>query len=166
MAKTPPSFWPSIAKKTAPTLARMIKLKKNDPCAIVLPNEFIESYGFQNKGIKWAVMILSPHTLTVRIIAVKGSTIVKVTVDYIKKDVYETIHELEGIFIRNNMKTIYTSGFCISEAHKTPCHPFEAYFDPCDSPFDKDQLKSEMSEKPGVVNVEIANIDIKNGAFR
>ena len=47
-----------LTKKSAVTIARMIKLKKNNPSAIVLPTEFIENLMLEDPEKRWAVMIL------------------------------------------------------------------------------------------------------------
>ena len=149
-----------IKKITAVTIAQMIKLKKSNP--IFLSTEFIENLKPKETAKVWAVMILAPSTKIIRIIPTKSPMVIKVLVEYSKSEP-DLLQELGVVFMRNKLKTIYSTGICMM--HDPPCKPYEVYIDSGDIPISKDQLNSELLAMTNVTNVEITNVDVNNGDF-
>ena len=163
-----------MIRKSAPTMARMIKLKRDGPNIIVLPTEFIKSLtkkspipyypSLQPERVwdvedpKWALLILTSVTKIVRFIPAKSPTIIKVTINYLKSN--DFLQELGIVFMRNKIKTLYSTGYCF--ACDPPCSPMEGYIDLSDLSISTDQLKSELLALTNIVNVEITNLDVNN----
>ncbi|MHA1944855.1 MAG: hypothetical protein ACXAC6_17690 [Candidatus Hodarchaeales archaeon] len=146
------------------TIARMIKLEKKKDLS--LPLVFIEYLKSEDREKGWAIMILDSSTQIVRIIPTKSPCVIRVSIDYIKTKTLCDIPQEQGIiFMRNSIKTLYSSAICYAESHKTPCRPIEHYIDLSDLSISNDQLKSELLAIHGIVNVKITNLDVNNGDF-
>jgi len=139
------------------TIARMIKLNKKKP--ILIPPEFVENLKPEDSETRWAVIILAPScgSWTIRTIPTTSPTVIKVSIEWSQFEP-ETLQELGEVFMRNNIKTLYSTGICFH--HEPPC-PYEGYMN---SDFDSDltisqeQLKDELAEIKGAHEVEIISI--------
>jgi len=153
-------------KKPADTIARVIKLNKKVP--ILIPTEFIEilkpdemrKFTRLKKLKRWAVMILTPTcgSWITRTIPTKSPMVIKVSIEWSQIEP-ETFQEFGEVFMRNKIKTLYSTSLCM--CGRIPPHPYEGYID-CD--FDSDlmisqeQLKDELAEIKGAHKVEIISI--------
>jgi hypothetical protein len=136
-------------KKSAITIARMIKLKKN-PSTIVLPTEFIENLKSEDKEKRWAVMIFEPLTKIIRTIPTKSSTVIKLYIELIEDLTPKFLEELGEILEKYDINTLYSYWVC-----SCPEHPYVVYVDSTDSASSNDRLKSELIALPTVANVKM-----------
>jgi len=139
----------ALAKRSAKTIAKMIKLKKN-PSTIVLPTEFIEHLKPEEPEKRWAIMIFEPTTQIIRTIPTKSPTVSKLYIE-LKEDLTpKFLEELGEVFERYGLHTLYSYWMCIC-----PEHPYIVYIDFTDSPISEDKLQSELLALPSVTKVRV-----------
>jgi hypothetical protein len=155
-----------LTKKPAVTIARMTKIKKkNNP--IIIPMDFIEYFKPEDEEKRWAVMILHPATKIIRIIHTKSPVVIKISIKWTQIDP-DTFQELGAVFIRNKIKTIQSSGFCVEDLSlpcpdERPCpYPYteEVYIDSSNLLISNDQLRSELLTITNVTNVELTQCSL------
>lgn len=144
-----------LTKKSAVTIAKMIKLKKN-PSTIVLPTEFTEQLKSEDPEKRWAVMIFEPATQIIRTIPAKCSTVSKLYIELMEEDlILKFLEEFGEVLRRYDIHTLYSYWMCTS-----PEHPYIVYIDFTDSPISEDQLQSELLALPIVTNVKITKYSL------
>lgn len=144
----------------AVTIAQMIRLEPK-PEPLFLSDEFLETLRPKNVEESSAVMILAPSTKTIRIIPTKSSMVKKLVIEYYTRK-RDFLQEIGIVFMRNKIKTLYSTGICF---HDPPCNdimPFEGYIDSNDLLISEDQLKSELLAIPSIATVEITNVNSEN----
>jgi hypothetical protein len=157
-----------LVKKPAVTIARMIKLKKNNSSAIVLPTDFIENLQPEDPEKRWAVIIFAPATKTIRTIPTKSPTVIKVSIEWSKTEP-DTFQELGEIFMRHKIKTLYSTGICFYESPcpygRTSLCPYVGFIDASDLHISEDQLRSEFLAMTNVTNVKLTKCSLESSCM-
>ncbi len=148
-----------LTKRSAVTIARMIKLTKN-PSAIVLPTEFIENLGLEDSKKRWVVMIFKPSTKIIRTIPTKSPKIKQLYIELMEDLTPKFLEELGEVFVRYKINTLYSYWVC-----SCPEHPYVGYIEPADSSISNDQLMSELSAIPSGSNVQITDLSLGEESF-
>ena len=133
------------------TIAKMIQLEKSK--TITLPADFLETIRPKDVDESSAVMILAPSTKIIRIIPTKSNEVVKVAIE-IGELSPDFLQELGVVFMRNKIKTLYSTGLCFTQESCT----YEGYLDSSDLNITQDRLQEELSEIKGVSKVEITTL--------
>ncbi|MFX0206964.1 MAG: hypothetical protein ACFFDT_13335, partial [Candidatus Hodarchaeota archaeon] len=145
----------ALTKKSASTIAKMIKLKKN-PSTIVLPTEFIEHLKPEEPEKRWAVMIFEPTTQIIRTIPTKSPTVSKFYIELTEEDLMpKFLEELGEVLERYDIHTLYSYWMC-----NCPEHPYIVYIDSIDSPISEDQFKSKLLALPIVTKVKVTKYSL------
>ena len=127
------------------TMAKMVPLHNSTP--VLLPPEFIE----QSTGeARSALLILTPHSQIIRLIPTQSPLGMKVVVETSELS-SDFFLEIEQVFSRNKLKSLYRTGLCFTQDACT----YESYFDLHKSPISEDQLKEELAQLKGVYHVEL-----------
>ncbi len=132
------------------TIARMVSLEENKP--IELPNDFLDT--LRPKESTNAVMILAPSTKIIRIIPTKSTTVVKVAIQ-IGELSPDFLQELGVVFMRNKIKTLYSTGLCFTQ---DACS-YEGYIDTADMSLEEEALREELMSIRGVSRVDISLLE-------
>ena len=144
----------TLTKRSAVTVARMIKIRKN-PSTIVLPTEFIEHLKPEEQEKKWAIMIFESTTKIIRTIPTKSPTVSKLYIE-LKEDLTpKFLEELGEILWRYDISTLYSYWVC-----SCPEHPYIVYLDSTESPISEDQLKSELLALPIITNIKLTKYSL------
>ncbi|MFX1514785.1 MAG: hypothetical protein ACFFC6_00610 [Promethearchaeota archaeon] len=139
------------------SLVHMIKITKDNP--IFIPSKFVENLRLKDKEEEWAVMIFtSPCTSKIiRVISTKSPMVIKVFIEWSQTGP-DTLHELGVVYMRNNIKTLYSTSICF--CGHIPPHLYEGYIDSCDLPISEDQLKSELLALPNATKVRLTQYSL------
>ncbi|MFX0172080.1 MAG: hypothetical protein ACFE9L_09180 [Candidatus Hodarchaeota archaeon] len=127
------------------TIAKMVPLHNSTP--VLLPPEFVEKSIGEARS---ALLILTSHSQIIRLIPTQSPLGVKVVVgtSELSSDFFL---EIEQIFSRNKLKSLYCTGLCLTQDACT----YESYFDLSESSISENQLKEEISQLKGVYHVEL-----------
>ena len=155
----------TLGKIPAVTIAQMIKLRQK-PEPLFLSGDFfetlLETLRPQKAEESSAVMILCggwpTPTNIIRIIPTKCPKVLKLKIEFSKKfwDRGDFLKGIGNFYMRNNLKSIYSTGPCLCDL---PCIPYEAYIDSDDLQISEEQLKSELLTIPSIGNVEVTDVD-------
>ncbi|MFX0050258.1 MAG: hypothetical protein ACFE8U_03100 [Candidatus Hermodarchaeota archaeon] len=145
----------TLVKKPVATIARMIKFKKKSPGAIVLPADFIENLEPKDAEKKWALTIFAPKANIIWTIPTKSQTVIKVSIEW-SQIVPNTPQELGEVFMRNNIKILYSTGLCFQESS----YPYIGFIDSCDLLISEDQLRTEILALTNVTNVKLSKCSL------
>ena len=132
---------------TSVTIATMTKLDPDQP--IQLPSEFLEA--LRPDGKNTALMILAPNTKIIRLIPTSSNKVIKVGIN-IQKLSPDFLRKMGSIFIKLNIKTLYSTGLCFTQ---DAC-VYEGYIDSTELvDVTLDEVKDELNKIEGVSSVEI-----------
>jgi hypothetical protein len=130
----------------AVTIAKMIQLYEPEP--IFLPSEFLDSISTTSDG-EYAIMILVPSSKILQIIPTKNPEVIKLTIE-ISDLSPDFLQRLAMIFMKNKVKTHYSSGLCFTQDN---CF-YEGYFDLSVLAIPQEQLRDEIKVLKGVNKVK------------
>ena len=136
---------------SAVTIAKMIQIQESKP--ISLPADFLDTIRPKDVEESSAVMILSPSTKIIRIIPTKSPEVVKVAIE-IGELSPDFLQELGVVFMRNKIKTLYSTGLCFTQDSCT----YEGYMDSSDLTISQEQLRDELAKIKGVSKVEFTTL--------
>ncbi len=137
---------------TAVTIATMTKLDPEQP--IQLPQEFLEA--LKPDGKNSALMILAPNTKIIRLIPTSSNEVVKVGIN-IQKLSPDFLRKMGSIFIKLNIKTLYSTGLCFTQ---DAC-VYEGYIDSTElKDVSLDDITGELGKIEGVSSVEIEKFNL------
>ena len=137
---------------TAVTIATMTKLDPEQP--IQLPQEFLEA--LKPDGKNSALMILAPNTKIIRLIPTSSNEVVKVGIN-IQKLSPDFLRKMGSIFIKLNIKTLYSTGLCFTQ---DAC-VYEGYIDSTElKDVSLDEITEELGKIEGVSSVEIERFNL------